>query len=190
MMIPVALQIARRSNTPPSYVLMPMAFGSLLGGLTTLISTSPNIIVSRVRGEITGQPFGMFDFAPVGLGLAAAGVVFLSLAYRLLPGGRTASARIDEALAIADYMTEARVTASSVVRGQTVGKAAELWDGEVTVTGIVRNRADWHAPEPGAILHEDDIVFFSRAILRRWSGPSRVLVWSLKARIVPRWPSA
>ncbi|MET0529310.1 MAG: SLC13 family permease, partial [Microvirga sp.] len=158
MMIPVALQLARRSNTPPSYVLMPMAFGSLLGGLTTLIGTSPNIIVSRVRGEITGQPFGMFDFAPVGLGLAAAGVVFLSLAYRLLPSGRKASASIDDALAIPDYMTEARVTAGSAIRGQTVGKAVELWDGEVTVTGIVRNRTDWHAPEPDALLHEDDIV--------------------------------
>jgi di/tricarboxylate transporter len=163
MMIPVALQLARRSHTPPSYVLMPMAFGSLLGGLTTLIGTSPNIIVSRVRQEITGQPFGLFDFAPVGLGLAAAGVVFLSLAYRLLPGGRKASASIDEALAIADYMTEARVTADSVIRGQTVGKAVELWDGEVTVTGIVRNRTDWHAPEPDAILHEDDIVLLEGA---------------------------
>ena len=51
----------------------------------TLIGTSPNIIVSRMREEITGQPFGMFDFTPVGLGLAAAGVVFLSFGYRLLP---------------------------------------------------------------------------------------------------------
>jgi di/tricarboxylate transporter len=87
MMIPVALQIARRSKASPSCFLMPMAFGSLLGGLITLIGTSPNIIVSRMRGELTGQPFGMFDFAPVGLGLAAAGVVFLSFGYRLLPVG-------------------------------------------------------------------------------------------------------
>src|SRR3954469_20229101 len=86
MMMPVAFQMARKSNASPSFFLLPMAFGSLLGGLTTLVGTSPNIIVSRLRAEMTGQPFGMFDFAPVGLGLAAAGVTFLAFGYRLLPG--------------------------------------------------------------------------------------------------------
>src|SRR5918995_1602602 len=158
MMIPVALQIARRSKASPSCFLMPMAFGSLLGGLVTLIGTSPNIIVSRMRGELTGQPFGMFDFAPVGLGLAAAGGVFLSFGYRLLPGGRKASGTMDEALAISDYMTEARVTAGAAIIGQTVSTAMELWDGEVTITGIVRNRTDRHSPEPGTVLRADDIL--------------------------------
>jgi di/tricarboxylate transporter len=158
MMIPVALQIARRSKASPSCFLMPMAFGSLLGGLITLVGTSPNIIVSRVRGELTGQPFGMFDFAPVGLGLAAAGVVFLSFGYRLLPGGRKASGTMDEALAISDYMTEARVTVGSAIIGQSVIKVMELWEGEVTVTGIVRNRTDCQAPEPDTILREEDIL--------------------------------
>jgi di/tricarboxylate transporter len=88
MMIPIAFQMARRSNASPSCFLMPMAFGSLLGGLITLVGTSPNIIVSRLRAEMTGQPFDMFDFTPVGLGLAVAGVAFLAFGYRLLPGGR------------------------------------------------------------------------------------------------------
>jgi len=76
MMIPVAFQMARRSNASPSCFLMPMAFGSLLGGLITLVGTSPNIIVSRVREDLTSQPFSMFDFTPVDLCLAAAGVAF------------------------------------------------------------------------------------------------------------------
>ncbi len=97
MMIPVAFQMARRSNASPSLFLMPMAFGSLLGGLITLVGTSPNIIVSRVRQEMTGQPFSMFDFTPVGLGLAAAGVAFLAFGYRLLPSGRRAAATMDDA---------------------------------------------------------------------------------------------
>src|SRR5690606_10751351 len=62
MLIPVAFQLARRSGTAPSSLLMPMAFGSLLGGLMTLIGTSPNIIVSQMREQITGEPFRMFDF--------------------------------------------------------------------------------------------------------------------------------
>src|SRR4051812_5026374 len=59
--MPVALQLARRTGSPVSAMLMPMAFASLIGGLVTLIGTSPNIIVARVRAEITGEPFAMFD---------------------------------------------------------------------------------------------------------------------------------
>ncbi len=57
--LPVAVQVARRGGTSPSMLLMPMAFGSLEGGLVTLVGTSPNILVSRVRAELTGQPFGV-----------------------------------------------------------------------------------------------------------------------------------
>ena len=66
IMIPIAFQMARKSGVSPSMFLMPMAFGSLLGGLMTQIGTSPNIIVPRVREEMVGQPFGMFDYTPVG----------------------------------------------------------------------------------------------------------------------------
>ena len=69
---------------------MPMAFGSLLGGIVTLVGTSPNIIVARVRQELIGEPFQMFDFTPVGLGIAAAGVAFLIFGYAppARPAGR------------------------------------------------------------------------------------------------------
>ena len=83
--LPIALQIAKRTQTPPSQLLMPLAFGSLLGGLATLIGTSPNIIVSRVREELTGEPFHMFDYLPVGAGLSLIGIAFLSFGWRLLP---------------------------------------------------------------------------------------------------------
>jgi di/tricarboxylate transporter len=158
MMIPVALLVARRLKASPSCFLMPMAFGSLLGGLVTLIGTSPNIIVSRVRGELTGQPFGLFDFAPVGLGLAGAGVVFLVFGFRLLPGRHKAKGTMDEALDIPDYMTEARVTAASAVTGRTVGDLARFCDDKVMVTGIVRHKTVRMPPLPDAILLEGDIL--------------------------------
>jgi di/tricarboxylate transporter len=158
MMIPVALLVARRLKASPSCFLMPMAFGSLLGGLVTLVGTSPNIIVSRVRGELTGQPFGMFDFAPVGLGLAAAGVVFLVFGFRLLPGGRKAKGTMDEALDIPDYMTEARVTAASAVTGRTIGDLARFCNDKVMVTGIVRHKTVRMPPLPDALLLEGDIL--------------------------------
>ena len=113
MLIPAAIKMAKRSKTSPSVFLMPMSFGSLLGGLITLVGTSPNIIVSRVREQMTGEPFAMFDYAPVGLGLSLAGLIFLRFGYRLLPRDRHAAATLGEALNIADYNTEAEVPAIS-----------------------------------------------------------------------------
>jgi di/tricarboxylate transporter len=78
-MMPVAFQLAKRSGTPPSRLLMPLAFGSLIGGLITLVGTSPNVIVARVRQDIVGQPFEMFDYAPVGLTIAFFGLICLTL---------------------------------------------------------------------------------------------------------------
>jgi di/tricarboxylate transporter len=157
MMIPVAIQIARRANVSPSCFLMPMAFGSLLGGIVTLVGTSPNIIVSRVRAELAGQPFAMFDFTPVGLPLACAGVIFLAFAYRLLPVRRGALS-LDAALDIKDYITEARVTEESPIAGHTVAELKQLADSDVAVTGIVRGGDRPATPLPDAQLHEDDIV--------------------------------
>jgi di/tricarboxylate transporter len=158
MMIPIALQMSKRSNRSPSLLLMPMAFGSLLGGTMTLIGTSPHIIVSRVRGEILGAPFSMFDFMPVGLGLAAAGVLFLVLfAYRLLPKDRQAAPGLGEAIDIRDYVTEARVKEDSGIAGQTVSELRNQGGQEVMVTAVVRDEKP-AAPLPDMKLQPNDIV--------------------------------
>src|SRR5690606_24291717 len=138
MLIPVALQLARRTGTSPSCLLMPMAFGSLLGGLMTLIGTSPNIIVSQMREQISGEPFRMFDFLPVGIGLAAAGVVLLGFTYRLLPTGRRGAASMDAAFNIQGYTAEARVPADSPSVGRTVAEIEALGEGEVDISTIIR----------------------------------------------------
>lgn len=159
MMMPAAFQMAKKSKASPSCFLMPMSFGSLLGGLITLVGTSPNIIVSRVREEMTGQPFGMFDYSPVGLGLAAVGLLFLRFGYRLLPGGRRAAATLGESLDIEDYATEAAVGASSAVEGRTVAEFLELVEGEVALTGIHRfERRGTVPPLPDARLNAGDVL--------------------------------
>jgi di/tricarboxylate transporter len=158
MMMPVAFQIARRSNTSPSCFLMPMSFGALLGGIVTLVGTSPNVIVARLRGELLGEPFRMFDFTPVGIGLAAAGIVFLAFGYRLLPPGRRGAASLDTAIDIRDYVTEARVTADSTIKGATVADLKQLADAEIVVQAIVRAGDRTATPLPDARLREDDIV--------------------------------
>jgi hypothetical protein len=107
--MPIALQLARRSGTPPSALLMPMAFASLIGGIVTLVGTSPNVIVSKVRADLTGHPFGMFDYAPVGLCVAAAGFAFLCLGWRLLPRRDGGTRSLDAAFTLERYTTEARL---------------------------------------------------------------------------------
>ncbi|WP_342642595.1 SLC13 family permease [Rhodoligotrophos ferricapiens] len=157
MLIPVAFQIARRNQTPVSYFLMPMAFGSLLGGITTLVGTSPNIIVSRMREDLLGAPFRMFDFLPVGTGIAVVGVIFLVLGYRLLPL-RKGGASMDAAFNIENYMTEARLPADSSLVGKTVADLEALSEGEVDVTTIIRERFRRYTPSDHWTLNADDVL--------------------------------
>ncbi len=157
--IPIALQVARKTEKPPSRVLMPLAFGSLLGGLITLIGTSPNIIVSQMREQITGEPFRMFDFAPVAICLAVAGVAFLTVGWRLLPRiKKGAGATPETRFSIEDYITEVRLPASSPCIGKTVRELEALGDGGVTVAAIVREGYRRYIPAGYWPLFEGDIL--------------------------------
>jgi di/tricarboxylate transporter len=158
MLMPAALKMAKKSETSASVFLMPMSFGSLLGGLITLIGTSPNIIVSRVREQMTGEPFRMFDYAPVGLGLSLVGLVFLHFGYRLLPSDRRASATMDEALDITDYTTEAVVPESSSAVGQTPAEFTAAVQEEVEITAILRGEKRTKLPASHATLEAGDTL--------------------------------
>lgn len=138
MLMPAAVQTAKKTDSSPSVFLMPMSFASLLGGLMTLVGTSPNIIVSRVRQEMTGEPFRMFDYLPTGLGLLVVGLVFLRFGYRLLPRERRAAPTMGEALNIEGYVTEATIADDSPAAGETVAAFIARNDHDVTITGILR----------------------------------------------------
>lgn len=158
IMIPIAFQFARRAGRSPSLYLMPMSFGSLLGGLMTQIGTSPNILVSRLREEISGTPFTMFDFTPVGAALAAAGTIFLVLFYWLVPERTRSDASIHEALDTHDYLSEARVAATSAVRDRPVSELLKLAQGNAKIVSILRSRTIPIAPLPDTVLRENDIL--------------------------------
>jgi len=86
LLMPAALQSAAKATRSPSVLLMPLAFGSILGGLVTLIGTPPNIIIASIREQMTEQPFTMFDFTPVGGSIAVTGIAFVGLiGWRLIP---------------------------------------------------------------------------------------------------------
>ena len=157
IMIPIAFQFARRSSVSPSMFLMPMAFASLLGGLMTQVGTSPNIIVSELRGDLTGTSFSMFDFTPVGLALTLAGIAFLALFYWLLPNRRREGLAVEEAIEIKNYTTEASVTETSSLLDKTVSDLQKLGSGRVMVTSIVGpDKKKRRIPFPDATLKLGD----------------------------------
>jgi len=158
ILLPVAIQFAKKSGTSPSQLLMPLAFGSLLGGLITMVGTSPNIIVSRVREEIVGEPFQMFDYAPVGLALSAIGLVYITLAYWILPKDRRAGVSIDAAINIENYVVEACVTKNSPLVDKPAGDVEALGEGQVKLTTIVRERFRRYRPTPALRLRAGDLL--------------------------------
>lgn len=145
LMLPVALQAARSSDIRPSCVLMPIAFGSLLGGLVTLIGTPPNIIISSFRAEALGKSFGsdggfgMFAFAPVGVVAALAGVLFIALfGYRLIPAREGGDTARRDLMRIDEYVTELEVPDESELIGKPVRTLVELADGDISVVAVIR----------------------------------------------------
>lgn len=153
LMLPVAIRAAQASDLPPSRVLMPIAFGSLLGGLTTLIGTPPNIIISSYRAEVMGKSFGegggfgMFDFAPVGAVAAFLGIIFIVLiGYRLIPHRESGDTALEELMQIEDYVTELAVPEESQLIGKPVRELVVLADGDISVVAIIRDGSKELAP--------------------------------------------
>src|SRR3712207_471786 len=137
---------------------MPMAFGSLIGGLVTLVGTSPNILVSHVRVELLGTPFAMFDFAPVGLGVVLTGLAFLAIGWRLLPTRGRAQASPAAAFAIGPYLSEARLPATSPLAGKAVADPVALGGGGVAVVAIIREAGRRYIPAGHWTLFADDVL--------------------------------
>ncbi len=158
IIMPVAIHLARKSGNPPSYILMPIAFASLLGGMTTLIGTPPNIIIATFRADETGEAFGMFSFTPVGIVLALAGLLFISLiGWRLIPK-RAASKSDSDLFDIDNYITEVEIARDSQSKGMSIAEFTASTEVEMQILGLVRDNIRMHAPEPEEKLKVKDIV--------------------------------
>ncbi len=157
LFMPVAIRLAKKNERSPSLLLMPIAFSSLLGGMTTLIGTPPNIIISTFRAEATGMDaFNMFDFSPVGIFVAVVGIIFISLiGWRLIPVRKGNSSDFFE---INNYLTEVRLTDESKAIGSCVYEFEEFSDGDVLVVGSIRGDEKIVAPNPFRKLQAGDIV--------------------------------
>jgi len=138
LLMPVSITAARRSGEPASRALMPLAFATILGGMVTLIGTPPNVIISTYRKSTEGQAFGMFDFTPVGLTLAAAGLLYLTvIGWRLIPRHRKGKADAD-LFEVGSYVSELRVAEESPAVGEPVAEFEKRTEEPVNVIGIIR----------------------------------------------------
>ncbi|SDS42458.1 TrkA-C domain-containing protein [Halopseudomonas sabulinigri] len=157
LLMPLALQLSAREGLPPGRVLMPLAFGTILGGMTTLIGTPPNLIVAGFRARQDLGSFGMFDFTPVGLSVALGGVIFVVCTARWLVPKR---AQPDVgSFDTGTYLTEVHIDADSKADGKTLAEVEQLLeDNDAQIVGMVRNDFRVTAPQPRRVLRAGDIL--------------------------------
>lgn len=159
LLMPVTIQSAIRAKRSPSLLLMPLAFAAVLGGIVTLIGTPPNLILSGFRRQSLGEPYHLLDFAPVGVPVALAGVLFLVLAgWRLLPVRQKPGAS-DKLALVRDYLAELRVDEGCRAAGLYLGELDELLgDIDAVLVGVVREEhllppdGRWLRLRPGDLL--------------------------------------
>ncbi len=157
IMMPVALQVSRRTGSKQSRLLMPMAFGAMAGGMVTLVGTAPNILVAEVRQDILGQPFRMYDYAPVGLVLTGVTLLFLAFGYRLLPKDRTGALGLSAALSANAYLTEASVPEDWTLEPRSITALLEAQP-EVRVMALIRDGRRRARPRGNTVVRPGDTL--------------------------------
>ena len=159
LMLPVALRNAYREGYSPAKALMPLAFGSILGGMVTLIGTPPNIIISTFRAEALGEGFSMFAFAPVGGAVAVLGVLFVAVVgWRLIPAERVEGESHETLFDMTDYITELRVPEESKVSGKSIDEIENLVDDGAVIVGWVRGESRRLVPHGYEQVRDGDLL--------------------------------
>jgi len=158
LLLPVALQISIKKEIPASKILMPLAFASLLGGMTTLIGTPPNIIASSFRQESGGTSFNMFDFSLVGLGVAITGILFISIiGWRMIPNRRGKGSE-NQIFEIAKYITEVNVPENSSIVDKQLREINSFSKTSLNIIGIIRDSEKILEPSSLTKIRIDDIL--------------------------------
>ena len=159
MFLPVVLGIAARRNLSPSKLLMPLAFGAILGGTCTLIGTSTNLAVSGALPRYGIAPFTMFELTAVGVVIVAVGMVYMLLVGRCLLPSRKSAESLTEQYHVRQYMTEVIVLDDSPLIGKSLGDARISDELDLTVLGILRDQQQNRiAPNPDEKIKADDLL--------------------------------
>ncbi len=156
MFLPVVIGLAARSKVPPSKLLMPLAFGAILGGSCTLIGTSTNLAVSGAITRYGQEPFSMFELAPVGIITFAVGTLYMLFIGRKMLPSRGGETSLTEQYDIREYISELLVLPESPLVGQRLDETNLYADLELTVLGIIRDGNRITAPGPGERIQRRD----------------------------------
>ena len=140
LLMPVDMQAARKAKRSPALTLMPLSFASILGGMVTLIGTPPNVVIATFQEDALGEPYGMFDFAPVGLVVAIVGIAYVTLVgWRLIPVVRRGVDSAEELMDLRGYVAEGTVAKGSRAIGQKLRDLQTLADeDDVNLVGVAR----------------------------------------------------
>ncbi|WP_129792542.1 SLC13 family permease [Sphingosinicella sp. CPCC 101087] len=159
--MPIALNVAREHNLPNGAVLMPLSFATILGGMTTLIGTPANLIISSIREDTVGEPFGMFDMTPVGGALAVAGLLYLMVVgWRLAPR-REGGDEEDDSKRVLVFELGLPIAAS---QGQMRMDAMrrKLRESGAVLLAVLRNGHRTRLESDAMLFHDDRLLVMSR----------------------------
>ncbi|MEM1180979.1 MAG: SLC13 family permease [Acidobacteriota bacterium] len=158
ILLPIVLGVAQKINVSPSKLLMPLSFASMFGGVCTLIGTSTNLLASEIARAKGEEPFGMFEFAPLGLVFFAVGLVYmLTLGSRLIPDRRTPE-DLTANFELSDYLTDVVVTEGSRLAGSRLIELDLLRELEIDVIEIRRGAERRPLPRSEVVLEHGDIL--------------------------------
>jgi len=160
LLMPVDIQTAWKAKRNPGLTLMPLSFATILGGMVTLIGTPPNIIIASYRQEALGDPFLMFDFAPVGIVCAIAGLAFVAtIGWRLIPKLHTDSGPSAKLFELADYVAELKVPEGSPALGKRVIELDdEAEKADAAVIGLVRGGRRLYGAARNTVIEPGDAL--------------------------------
>jgi di/tricarboxylate transporter len=160
LLMPIDMQAAKKAKRNVALTLMPLSFASILGGMITLIGTPPNIIIASFREQALGEPFGMFDFAPVGAVTAIVGVAFIVLVgWRLIPLADGDAGPQNDATPLQDYVAEVRVVDNSKLIDRRVSDLdTETDEADVAIVGLVRNGKRLPGRARRETIHKGDLL--------------------------------
>ena len=181
LMLPVAVDVARRTRIPASRLLMPLAYATLLGGLMTLIGTPPNLLIAEALSQNGYEPFGLFDFTPIGAAVMGIGVLFVALVGRFwLP--KTRAARIRQAsqrslrsrYKLQEQTFTMRVPLDSVLVGKTLAESRIGASTGLIILALVRFGRSEALPSRQTVLRAGDSLLVQGRVdqfreLQRWS---------------------
>lgn len=185
ILLPAVMALSRATGVTPSRLLLPLAFGDIIGGMATLFTTS-NIIVSGTLKDAGYQPFGVLDFLPIGIPLIIVGAVYMVTAGRKMlphtkPIGRNGiSTRLGERLIelynLKSNLSEIRVLPDSPFAGKTISEGD--WRNKIglTIMGVIRNGQSSLAPRRRDIIHAGD-----RLIIKGVIDPEKMAHYSLES---------